>query len=222
MDQRVNPRISKMRVSAVRLPRVRLDAAASNGPSSESGVAITTYGKGQVSGAIYTVPAHGEITLDFDVKLFCVTPDDVQTLSNLIRTLLDATHRSLYDDLQVTTISGGASFFGFFGWGGVSGGYSDTKHTMDSFGLSDANQATIIDAMMKVVQQTSDFQYKGTVHNKDYDYDVSGSLFAIVMDATIEQDQYQKQLRFIAPNVHLESPDGTQLPSVGPLYNLAN
>jgi hypothetical protein len=93
---------------------------------------------------------------------------------------------------------------------------------MDSFGLSEANQQTIVNAMMALAQQTSEFHYSGTIFNRDYDYDVTGNLFAIVMDAVIKQDQYQHQVRFLAPNVHLESPDGESLPSVGQLYNLSN
>ncbi|KVS21946.1 hypothetical protein WK32_17920 [Burkholderia vietnamiensis] len=93
---------------------------------------------------------------------------------------------------------------------------------MDSFGLSEANQEKIVDAMMKIAQQSNEFNYSGTVFNKDYDYDVSGSLFGIVMDAVIQQGQYQNHVRFLAPNVHLQSADGSQLPLVDPLYSLNN
>jgi hypothetical protein len=192
------------------------------GAGNETGVAITTYGKGQVTGALYTVPAHAQINVDFKLKLHCVTPEDIQNLSSLIRSLLDASHQHSYDELEKLSASGGASFFGLFGWGGASASYSKTQHTMDSFGLSERNQKAIIDAMMIVAEQVSEFNYNGTIFNKDYDYDVTGNLFGIVMDAVISQDQYQHQLRFLAPNVHLESPDGTSLPSVGQLYNLQN
>ncbi len=183
-----------------------------------SGVAVTSYGQGQVSGVTYTVPAHGEIEVDFELNIFCVTPQDVATLSALIRSLLDASHQHLFDEISRTDISGGASLFGFFSFG-VSASYSDTKHTMDSWGLSEANQEAIVNAMMKIAQQTSKFNYSGTVYNRDYDYDVSGNMFAIVMDAAIQQQQYNNQLRFLAPNPHLQSTDGSiTLPSVGNLY----
>jgi len=193
-----------------------------DGGSTQSGVAINTYGQGQVTGLIYTVPAHGQINVNFQLKLMCVTPDDVQTLNTLIKSLLDASHQQSYSELSKTEVSGGASFFGFFGWGGASASYSDTKQTMNSFGLSEANQATIIAAMMKIVQQTSLFNYSGTIFNRDYDYDVTGSLFGIVMDAVIQQDQYQNTVRFLAPNVHLQTADGDTLPSVGQLYAVNN
>jgi hypothetical protein len=188
----------------------------------ETGVAITTYGKGQVTGTMFTVPAHAQINVDFRLKLLCVTPENVQTLTSLIRSLLDASHKHSFDELEKTEVSGGASFFGFFGWGGVSASYSDTKHTMDSFGLSERNQQAIVDAMMNIAQEVSQFNYSGTIFNRDFDYDVTGNLFGIVMDATIQQNQFQHQVRFLAPNVHLESNDGTTLPSVGRLYDLQN
>ncbi len=207
-----------IRRSSVVLPLVNQLGDSSN----ETGVAINSYGRGQVTGAMFTVPAHGQINVDFKLKLLCVTPDDIQNLTNLIRSLLDASHQQVFDELQNTSISGGASFFGFFGWGGGSASYSDTKHTMDSFGLSERNQEAIVDAMMKLVQNVSEFNYSGTVFNKDYDYDVTGSLFGIVMDAVISQGQYQNQVRFLAPSVALQSPDGTNLPCVGKLYDLNN
>jgi hypothetical protein len=183
-----------------------------------SGVAVTSYGQGQVTGVVYTVPAHGEITIDFELDILCVTPQDVNNLSALIRSLLDASHQHIYDEWSRTDISGGASFFGFFSLG-VSASYSDTKHTMDSWGLSEKNQETIVSSMMTLAQKTNHFSYNGTVYNADYDYDVSGSLFGIVMDATIQQSQSQNQIRFLAPNVHLQSQDGsTTLPVVGKLY----
>src|SRR5262249_45933938 len=122
--------------------------------SSSEGVAITSYGQGQVTGAMYSVPAHGEITVDFELDILCVTPQDVAALSALIRSLLDASHQHLYDDIQKTDISGGASLFGFFSFG-VSASYSETKHTMDGWGLSEANQRAIVDAMMNVAQKTN-------------------------------------------------------------------
>jgi hypothetical protein len=186
--------------------------------TSTDGVAITSYGQGQISGVTYTVPAHGEITVDFELDLLCITPQDVTTLSALIRSLLDASHQHSFDELQRTDISGGASLFGFFSLG-VSASYSDTKHTMDGWGLSETNQETIVSSMMALAQKTNHFSYKGTVYNMDYDYDVSGNLFGIVMDATIQQSQSHNQVRFLAPSVHLQSSDGAaRLPSVGNLY----
>ena len=213
---------SKTTISNVRPGRFILPKVLTLGGGNETGVAVEAYGKGQVTGVMYTVPAHGQINVDFKLKLLCVTPEDVQNLSNLIRSLLDASKQHLYDDLEKTSVSGGASFFGFFGWGGASGSYEHTRHTMDSFGLSERNQEAIVDAMMKVAAQVSEFNYAGTIFNRKYDYDVSGNLFGIVMDAVIAQNEYHHQLRFLAPNVHLEAPDGTSLPSVGKLYELRN
>ena len=182
------------------------------------GVSVTSYGQGQVTGGMFTVPAHGEINVDFELHLLCVTPQDVTNLSALIHSLLDASHQHLFDEVQKTDISGGASLFGFFSFG-VSASYSDVKHTMDGWGLSEQNQETIVNNMMAIAQKTNDFRYSGTVYNRDYDYEVTGNLFGIVMDASIQQQQASNQLRFLAPNVHLQSTDGsTNLPIVGKLY----
>ena len=203
-----------IRKSRIILPRYRPLAG-----GNETGVAVSAYGQGQVTGTMYTVPAHAQVHVDFKLKLNCVTPENVRTLNSLIRSLLDASHQHSFDELEKTEVSGGVSFFGFFGWGGASASYSDTKHTMDSFGLSERNQEAIVDAMMKIAQEVSEFNYSGTIFNREYDYDVTGNLFGIVMDATIQQNQYQHQLRFLAPNVHLESSDGSRLPSMGQLYD---
>lgn len=209
--------LNERRKTAFRLDTL-FDAPGNPTGANASGVAIASYGQGQITGAIYTVPAHGEITVNFGLHLVCVTPADVQNLSNLIRSLLDASHQHLYDEISKTDISGGASFFGFFS-AGISASYSDTKHTMDSWGLSEANQQTIVQAMMALSEKTSDFNYTGTVYNRDYDYDVTGSMFGIVMDATITQNSQTNQLRFLAPQPHLQGTDGTTtLPTVGTLY----
>jgi hypothetical protein len=208
--------------AGVRKSRQMLALLPQVGGSNETGVAITTYGQGQVAGLVYTVPAHGQITVNFKLKLLCITPEDVNNLSNLIKSLLDASHQHSYSELEKLEASGGASFFGFFGWGGASASYSKTKQTMDSFGLSETNQRAIVDAMMKIAQQVSEFNYTGTIFNRDNDYDVTGSLFGIVMDATIQQAQYQHQVRFLAPNVHLRTPDGDSMPVVGQLYQPSN
>lgn len=213
-----------MRAGQVILPRVR-DISRRARPmdgTNQTGVAVTSYGQGQVTGGLYTVPAFSETRITFNLHIYCVTPEDIQKLSDLIRSLLDASHQHLYDELQTTNVSGGASFFGFFGWGGASASYSDTKHTMDSFGLSERNQEAIVDAMMKIAMQTNDFGVDSMIYNRDHDFDVTGNLFGIVMDATIQQGQYQNQVRFLAPSTHLQSPDGYQLPVEKPLYQLNN
>jgi hypothetical protein len=185
--------------------------------SVQDGVAITAFGQGQLTGAMYTVPAHGEVHISISAHLVCVTPNDVMTLNGLIRSLLDASHQHLFDENSKTDISGGLGLFCFFSFG-VSASYQDTKHTMDSWGLSEDNQKTIVNAMMNLVQKTSDFVMDGTVYNREYDYAVSGSIFGIVMDATIQQGSSQNQVRFLAPNPHLKSSDGTTLPVLGKLY----
>ncbi|WP_151343744.1 hypothetical protein [Rhizobium leguminosarum] len=185
---------------------------------SKDGVSINSYGQGKLIGVVYTVPAHGQIDVDFNIKLQCVTPSDVITLNNMIKGMLDASHSHKFEETESTNVSGGLGFFAFWS-GGVSASYSDVKHTLDGWGLSAEDQRKIVNGMMEIAQKESTFNYKGTIYNRDFDYDVTGSLFAIVMDATIQQGQYHKQLRFLAPKVHLNTNDGDSLPVVGTLYS---
>ena len=53
----------------------------------QDGVSITAYGQEQLTGAMYTVPAHGQIDIDINAHLICVTPADVAMLDGLIRSL---------------------------------------------------------------------------------------------------------------------------------------
>lgn len=181
---------------------------------SDDGVAVNSYGQGKVSGVTFTVPAHGEIEVDFTLKMNCATPDDVKNMNDLIRGLLDASKQHEFDELEKTEVSGGLSFMTFWS-GGAKASYSDTKHTMDKWGLSEENQQTIVKGMMELIQKQNVLRYKGTVHNREYDYSVSGNMFGIVMDAQIRQDQHSNQVRVLAPNAHMKGPDGETLPSVG-------
>lgn len=182
------------------------------------GVQVNAYGQGQCSGATYTVSAHSTIDVDFTINMLCITPDNVKTLDSLVRSMLEASKQHEYDELSKTEVSGGISFFAFWS-GGAKSSYSNTKHTMDKWGLSEANQGKIVDAMLALVGKTNEFKFKGTVSNKDYDYSVSGNLFGIVMDCTIQKGETHNQVRFLAPNVHMNSTDGSSsLPVTGKLY----
>ena len=89
---------------------------------------------------------------------------------------------------------------------------------MDSWGLTRDQQTKIIDTMMDLVNKTQQFDYSGTISNTQYDYSVSGNMFGIVMDATIQKDESHTQVRFLAPNLHLQGSDGSTIPTVKPLY----
>ena len=49
----------------------------------QDGVSNASYGQGQLSGVMYTVPAHGEITVNFTINLLCITAQDVINLTTL-------------------------------------------------------------------------------------------------------------------------------------------
>lgn len=186
--------------------------------ASVDGVSVNAYGQGQCAGATYTVSAHSTIDVDFTINMLCITPENVKTLDSLVRSLLEASKQHEYDELSKKEVSGGISFFAFWS-GGAKASYSDTKHTMDKWGLSEENQGKIVDAMLALVAKTNQFKFKGTVSNDEYDYSVSGNLFGIVMDCTIQKGETHNQVRFLAPKVHMNSTDGaSSLPVTGKLY----
>ena len=183
------------------------------------GVSVTSYGQGQVTGATFTVPAHGTIDVKFDLQLLAVSGQDVENLNNLIRGMLSSAKQAKFDSYAKSTASGGSGSFLFF-----SGGYShrsseEVATSMEAWGLTRDQQTQIITQMLKLTNKTEKFSYKGKIENKDYDYDVTGNLFGIVMDATIQQGQQSSQIRMLAPNVHLQDPSsGATIPAVGKLY----
>lgn len=190
-----------------------------NSGSATDGIAVTAYGQGQCSGVTYTVSPHSTIDVDFTIHMLCITPENVDSLDALIRGMLSASKQHEYDQLTKKSSSGGRGFFLFFSGGGHKSSFSQTTHTMDSWGLSREQQSKIIDTMLGLVNKTNDFTFKGTVNNEQYDYSVSGNLFGIVMDATIQKDEKHTQVRFLAPNVHMNGSDGAStLPVEGKLY----
>ncbi len=193
--------------------------APANSGSSADGISVTSFGQGQCSGVTYTVSPHSVIDVDFTINMLCVTPENVDTLDKLIRSMLSASKQHEYDQLTKKSSSGGRGFFLFFSGGGSRSSVSQTTHTMDSFGLTREQQSKIIDSMLALVAKTNKFSFKGKISNQQYDYAVSGNLFAIVMDATIQKGETHTQVRFLAPNVHMNSTDGAaSLPVEGKLY----
>ena len=200
------------------LSTVFANPADNNTGSATDGVAVNAYGQGQCSGVTYTVPAHGDIKVAFKLKMQCVTPANVDALDKLIQGMLSASNKKKYDQLTKKSTSGGRGFFLFFSAGGSRTSTTQTTHTMTEYGLTTEQQTKIIDAMLKMANEVNTFNYKGTINNSRYDYSVSGNLFGIVMDATIQKGESHTQLRFLAPNVHLDGDNGSSLPSVGKLY----
>src|SRR4051794_33428938 len=81
---RINSLLKDRRRTPVTLNTLfRLSATPQNAGATSDGVAVTAYGQGQLTGVTYTVPAHGEIEVDFEMDLLCVTPQDIDKLSAL-------------------------------------------------------------------------------------------------------------------------------------------
>ncbi|MEK2059026.1 hypothetical protein WOB64_02710 [Vibrio parahaemolyticus] len=188
---------------------------------SSSGLAVQAFGQGQIAGASYSVPAHGELTLDFDIKLSCITPENVQNITDTIKALLSASEYERFKEMEKRTASGGISFFGLFGWSG-RGSYEKTKERMSGFGLSEENQRTIINTMAKAASELSTYKVNGTIYNRNNDYSVSGHIYAMVMDCQIVSDEYVNQQRYIGNRAHLRTDDGENIPVLGKLYEHEN
>ncbi|MGM3175702.1 hypothetical protein [Dickeya lacustris] len=186
------------------------------GDSASNGITINTYGQGQCSGVTYTVPPHAVIDVDFEIKLQCITPAGIQTMNELIKSLLDASKRHEYEENSKKTASGGISFLPFFGSAKAS--YEETKHTMEKWGLTEKSQDLIVEKMLELSNQLNVLKYKGTIFNKDYDYAVTGNIFAVVMDCTIKKDEQSSQQRYIGPTIHMSGEGGEVLPTTEKLY----
>lgn len=182
-----------------------------------SSINITSFGQGQVSATKYTVPPYGDINVNFKIKLQVVTPDGLKKMDSLVKSLLEASKQHEYEQLSKSKASGGISFFAF--WGGkASASTETTKRTMDSWGLSEANQEKIVTDMLKLSQKMNTFDYNGSIKNVG-NHDVSGDLMAFTMDATINQGNETKELKMIAPQVSLKPNDGgDNIPLTSPLF----
>jgi hypothetical protein len=69
--------------------------------------------------------------------------------------------------------------------------------------------------MAAVAQNVNVIHMTGQVQNQAYPYSVSGNLFAIVMDATMQlADGSSQTRRFVAPNGIVSAPSGETLPVI--------
>lgn len=183
--------------------------------SASFGVAVTAYGLGQLTGVVYSVPPGGTIEVDFKLKLQCVTSDSIKNIDNLIKSLLSGSSYQRYEEESKLEASGGIGLFWFWS-GGASASYETTKKRLEGYGLSEDNQQKIVTSMMQLASSLQEFNYKGPVKNT-FDFTVSGSLFAVVMDCQITTGQETKEVRMIAPTP-IMSGSGASLPALKPLY----
>ncbi len=98
------------------------------GPSiftSETGVNVKAYGLGQLTGAVFTVPAFSEIEVDFKLRLQAVSAESIKNMDNLIQSLLSASKREEYKEFEKIQASGGLGFSWFWS-GGASASYEKT------------------------------------------------------------------------------------------------
>lgn len=185
-------------------------------PQVKDGISVNAYGQGQLAGATFTAPAHSTTDIDIKLQIMCVTPQNIENLEKLILSMLNASQQESFKQHSVSTSSGGSAFFGIFSHSNHS--TTTTTDVLNTLGLTVEQQSKIIDQMLTITNKMNTFNLKSTIPNEEYDYSVSGSLFGIVMDATIQKGENHTQVRFLAPKTHLKSSTGETLPVVGKLY----
>eukprot|EP01084_Bolivina_argentea_P258968 436804_1 len=188
------------------------------GSKAEDSTSVVGYGRGQLSGAYYTVPAHGKAKVTATITMQSVTPDSIAALNSLVESMLKASKKGSYEKLKENSVSGGSSFFSFLS-GGVKASHKDMEKNMKSWGLSEENISKITTQMCEIANKSNTFTLEADIDNSKYDYSVSGNLFAVVMDCEIKTKDTHIQQRYIAPQVNLISKDGAAtLPVTKPLY----
>lgn len=182
----------------------------------QDGITVNAYGQGQLAGATFTAPAHGKTEVDIDLQIMCVTPENIENLEKLISSMLNASQKKSFESHRSSFASGGSAFLGLFRYS--VGGSTASAHAMSSLGLTEAQQTSIIDQMLKITNKMNSFKMKSEILNTDYDYSVTGNLFGIVMDATIQKGEKHTQVRFLGPKAHLKGDGGEVVPVVAPMY----
>jgi hypothetical protein len=182
----------------------------------DAGISIKNYNTGQCSGIAYSVPAHAEISIEFDLKMDCISPPYIEILDNLVYSLLDASNKEKYKELKKNPISGGCSFVPFFGTSKAS--CEDTRYILNNWGLSLKNQKIILETMLITPTSWNSFPFKGTIDNKSNDYVVKGKIYYIFMSCQVSIDERTVEQTYTAPIVHFQNDSGKILPVIGKLY----
>jgi len=182
----------------------------------EAGISVKCYNTGQCSGVAYTVAAHSEISIEFDLKMECVSPSYTEGLNDMVYSLLNDNKKTKYKDLAKKAISGGISFVPFFGTSRAS--CQQTKNTLDSWELNEINQTIIMKSMLSSKTSWNTFHFKGIIDNKHNDHAVTGTVYYIFMNCQVTIDENSVDQRYTAPDVHFQGSKDEILPIIGKLY----
>ncbi|MCE2570705.1 hypothetical protein [Motilimonas eburnea] len=183
-------------------------------PSSGT-IELLSYGKGKCYGVTCTVPAHGEIQIEFELELQCVTTENTLYMDSLVYQLLDNSKKAAYKALASKEISGGISFLPFFGTAAASA--EQVKQTMDQWGLNQGAQNQIVEAMLQMHTTSNSFKFQGSVNNTLGHEPLNGSVCLIFMECEVTNGTNTLQQRYVGPNLHLTI-NQQAIPIIGKLY----
>ncbi|KAN0034485.1 hypothetical protein ACTFIV_001003 [Dictyostelium citrinum] len=183
--------------------------------SSEEGYNCEAQGQGSFSGLDYTIPAHTKGTIKAKIQVMAMSSADIEHMNQLIESMLTASKKEEIKEQTKTSASANLSFWSFFtGGSGASASYEDTKSSMHSSGLSDAQITTIVNELFKLAENMSHVELNLECDNTNFDYDVSGSVYLYTIAGTVKTDKGTKQYRMLADQGTAGGPSRDDSPPV--------
>lgn len=181
--------------------------------AAEDSFTVAAQGLGSVTGIEYTVPAHSDGRVRADIRYPSLTSVDVDNLNSLIKGMLSAAQYEKIEKYERIHASGKVKYFAFWS-GGASASYEKTTREMKGFGLSEENIKTIVSAMSEIARNMSNVVLDISIHNRNNDYAVSGSLLIYTLAGTIKVGNEQRQYRMLSNRGTFGSRDRTAPASV--------
>eukprot|EP01084_Bolivina_argentea_P258967 436803_1 len=79
------------------MPGVAVHSDPDQGSKAEDSTSVVGYGRGQLSGAYYTVPAHGKVKVTAKITMQTITPDDMKTLNSMVESMIKPSKKGSYE-----------------------------------------------------------------------------------------------------------------------------
>eukprot|EP00122_Pirum_gemmata_P004111 Pgem_evm1s3733 len=168
--------------------------------STGSSMTVVGQGVGSISGAGFTVPGRSVAQIDIVLNFPVLSSQNVKDIESLVESAIHASKREEYYHEKQThkSASGSLSFFKPFSGIKASASSDEITRNMEYYGISEENQAVIINAIAEMMTATSPMKYSCTVNNNDSPYSRSGNFFAYVMSGTVTIENVQYEYRFLS------------------------
>eukprot|EP00122_Pirum_gemmata_P002046 Pgem_evm1s1851 len=181
-----------------------------------SGFSITAAGTGSISGAGFTVPGRSVGNIDITLNFPVLSSQNVRDIEALVEASVAASKKTEYSNVVKTNaaVAGSLSFFSIF-TGGLKASASREEVTshMESFGISEENQRTIINSIAKMMTKTSPMKYSVTINNSDSEFTRSGNFFAYTVSGKITTNNTQFEYRVLSDQSQFGNNPGNAAPS---------